>query len=166
MTRAAGGVLPALALLALVACRRPSQPYLEAAPSPGDSNRYAFSANPHHLDIRGTFAIVDGAVSLQVPGGDCRVPPYTTTVGNLEYMRFNCAGVSGVTSLQFRISLRNPLYDSRWEATYNVVRTRRVCTRQGIDRLGRPFCVRFTDETYEAVETGNGRLIVKARERS
>jgi hypothetical protein len=86
-----------------------------AAPAAGaervrDMNgQCALSATRRNDPPRGSFTIVEGVVTLDMPDTFCRGAPRYLTSRARESVSYDCAGPGGLTSLRRSISFPNPV---------------------------------------------------------
>ncbi len=144
----------ALVLTAFAACHH-------AAPSEGPSpveGTFEFRAMEFKPPIRGTFTISEGVVYLTVPSARCeRFTAARAMQVSSETSAFECSGFPGYPVVDVFVSLRNPVFASRWSAVNNTAPPppRTECVQTGVNARGQRICLSTkTTQTGSATSAG------------
>ena len=136
-----------------------SVPRAAQTPFPRTLGTFAYRINIGTHEQVGTFTIERDTVTVDARDGSCNRSLEVSTSDRAH--QFNCIGAPGVATLILMINSERPSLSS-WYATTTTTQTRRVCAAYSLDANGKQFCSRYGTESYDAVSTFRGQLLVGA----
>ena len=151
-------LIVATTLVALLSCASGGSTTASRAVSGPAEGMYDFVATVPGQAVRGTLQITADTVFFSPLDGcnsNIRSEPIGRT-SNAGVFRYSC------NSAVLAIDRRNPERSSRWSATVNVARLRKVCAERAV-RDGREVCIRTTIERYDVPESRSGSIQVTRR---
>jgi hypothetical protein len=152
------------AALVAAACHHAPRSELELTASESVQGTYEYAATIQGRQVRGVFTLGGDDVAFTTRGAACQNLTRAGSPDILTLARYGCRGIGEFRQVDFYISLRSPVTQSKWQTTYLERKSRQVCDKVGPGRDGREVCRASHLEYYDVEVPIGGPLVVRRSE--